>query len=114
MNSLVKYYEHIIITLFMSMIMPNPITNQTKQNASKDIIKDIMNLFRLKKKKDSDIKDNVIIDIRTWFESDEENYYEPLRIGNSFSSNFSKYESNTDKGKTLSVEENILIRLDHI
>ena len=65
MNSLVKYYEHIIITLFMSMIMPNPITKQTKQNASKDIIKDIMNLFRLKKKKDSDIKDNVIIDIRT-------------------------------------------------
>ena len=94
--------------------MPNPITNQTKQNASKDIIKDIMNLFRLKKKKDSDIKDNVIIDIRTWFESDEENYYEPVRIGNSFSSNFGKYESNTDKGKTLSIEENILIRLDHI
>lgn len=51
MNSLVKYYEHIIITLFMSMIMPNPITNQTKQNASKDIIKDIMNLFEVKKEK---------------------------------------------------------------
>ena len=50
MNSLVKYYEHIIIEFFMSITMPNPITNQIEWNASKDIIKDIMNIFRLEKK----------------------------------------------------------------
>ena len=43
--------------------------------------------------------------MRTLFDSDEENYYEPLRIGNTLSSNFSEYESNGDKGKTLSIEE---------
>ena len=30
--------------------MPNPIINQIEWNASKDIIEDIMNIFRLKKK----------------------------------------------------------------
>ena len=35
----------------------------------------------------------------------DEDYYEPIRIGNSFSSNYIEYESNGDKGKTLSIEE---------
>ena len=47
-------------------------------------MKDIKNLFR-KKKKNSDIKDKIIRDIRTLIESHEENYYESLRIGNAFS-----------------------------
>ena len=42
----------IIKKLFMSIIMPNPLTNQTEKNIAKDnIITDIKNLFRLKKKK---------------------------------------------------------------
>ena len=35
----------------------------------------------------------------------DEDYYKPIRIGNSFSSNYIEYESNGDKGKTLSIEE---------
>ena len=44
-------------------------------------------------------------DIRTLFESDEEDYYEPVRLGNAFSSNYIEYESRGDKDKTLSIEE---------
>ena len=47
----------------------------------------------------------IIRDIRTLLESDEKKYYEIVRIGNDFSSNYIKYESNDDKDKTLSIEE---------
>lgn len=67
-------------------------------------MKDIKNLFR-KKKKNSDIKEKIIRDIRTLIESHEENYYESLRIGNAFSWNYIEYESNGDKNKILSTEE---------
>ena len=63
-------------------------------------MKDIKNLFR-KKKKNSDIKDKIIRDIRTLIESHEENYYEPLRIDNAFSRNYIEYKSNGDKKKNI-------------
>ena len=86
--------------------MPNPMTNQMERNiAENNIITKIMYLFRLKKKKDKGIKDKIIGDIRTLFESDKEDYYEPVRIGNAFRSNNIKYESNGDKDKTLPIEE---------
>ena len=47
--------------------------------------------------------------MRTLFETEEEGYYEPVRIRNVFDDNFIEYESNGDKDKTIS----ILIRLDH-
>ena len=34
----------------------------------------------------------------------EENNYKPVRIGKAFSSNYIKYKSNGDKGKTLSIK----------
>ena len=41
--------------------MPNPIKKQRERNiAKKNMIKDIRNLFRLKKKKDKAIKDRVL------------------------------------------------------
>ena len=44
-------------------------------------------------------------DIRTLFACDEGDYYERIRIGNAFSSNYFEYENNVDKNKTLSIEE---------
>ena len=46
-----------------------------------NIIKDIRNHFRLKKEKEA-IKDRVIKYIRNIFEHEEENYYQPVRVGN--------------------------------
>ena len=82
--------------------MPNPTTSQIERNIAEDnIIKDIRNLFRLKKKKDNDIKCKIIRDIRALFESDKEDYYEPVRNDNAFSSNYIEYYINGDKDKTL-------------
>ena len=44
-------------------------------------------------------------DIRTLYESDKEDYYKPIRIGNAFSSNYIEYESNGDKDKTLFIDD---------
>ena len=43
--------------------------------------------------------------MKTLFESDEDDYYKPIRTGNAFSSNYIEYESNSDKDKSLSVKE---------
>ena len=75
--------------------MPNPLPNQIEKNLAEDnIIKDIRYLYRPKKKKDNDIKDDSLRDIRIMFEPDTEDCYEPIRIGNTFSSNYIVYESN--------------------
>ena len=42
-------------------------------------------------------------DIRNLFENEEEDYYEPLGVSNSWSNNYIKYESNGDRNKTLLV-----------
>ena len=38
-------------------------------------------------------------------EKEEENYYKPVRISNFWSNSYVEYESNSDKNKTLSVQE---------
>ena len=89
-----------------------------------NIIKDIRNLFRLKKElnytgiKDiralfrleeetKTIKDKILRCIKNIFEhkKEEENYYKPVRVNNFWSNNYIEYESNSDRNKTLSVEE---------
>ena len=86
--------------------MPNHTKNQIERSIAKDnIIKDIRNLFRLEKEKHNGIKDEVLRHRRTLFESDREDCYERIRIGNAFISNYIEYESNGDKDKTLSIEE---------
>ena len=57
-----------------------------------------MNLFK-KEKKDNGIR--VLRDMRTLFESDEKDYYKPIRIGDAFSNNYVEYENNADKDKKL-------------
>ena len=96
--------------------MENPMSEEEK------IIKDIRNLFRLKKelnytaikdirnlfrqeKETKAIKDRIRRDIKTVFEHKEENYYKPVRVNNFWSNNYIEYESNGDRNKTLSVAE---------
>ena len=55
-------------------------------------LKDIRSLYRLKNKQG--INNKILRDIRSWYESYKEDYYKPIRIGNAFSSNYIKYESN--------------------
>ena len=89
-----------------------------------NIIKDIRNLFRLKRelhytaikdirnffrgeKETKTIKDIILRDIKNFLrhEEEEENYYKPARVSNIWSKNYIEYKSNGDRNKTLSVEE---------
>ena len=96
------------------------------KNIEENIIKDVRNLFRLKKlikgtngaaikgvknlfrlkKEIKAVKDRIIRDIRILFEHEEkENYYKPVRVNNFWSNNYTEYKSNGDKNKTLSVKK---------
>ena len=67
--------------------------------------KDIRNLFRLETETKA-IKDRLLGDINNLFEhKDEENHYKPVRVRNFWSNNYIEYESNSDRNKTLPVEE---------
>ena len=89
-----------------------------------NIIKNIRNLFRLKKDQNyteikgirklfrqqietKAIKNKILIDIENLFEQEreEESYYKPVRVSNFWSKNYTEYKSNDDKNKTLSVKE---------
>ena len=67
-------------------------------------IKDVRNLFRLKKENKT-TKNRIITDVRNLFEHEGEGYNKPVRVGNFWSNNYIEYESNDDRSKTLSVEE---------
>ena len=68
-------------------------------------IRDIRNLFRLEKETKA-IKDRILRNIMNLFEhEEEENYYKPVRVSNFGGNNYIEYESNGDRNKTLSVEE---------
>ena len=71
-------------------------------------IKDIRNLFRLNKEIKT-IRDRILGNIKNLFEHEkqEENYYKPVRVNNFWSKNYIQYESNSDRNKTLSVEEQL-------
>ena len=66
-------------------------------------MKDIRSLYRLKNRKG--INDKVLRDIKTLYESDKEDYYEPVKINNAFNDNYFEYESSGDKDKILFIEE---------
>ena len=76
-----------------------------KKEQNYTAIKDIRNLFRQEKETKA-IKDRILRDIKNLFEhEEEENYYKPVRVSNFWSNNYIEYESNGDSNKTLSVEE---------
>ena len=86
-----------------------------------NIIKNVTNLFRLKKEIDDTkikyirnifrqkkklIKDRILRDIRNPFEhEEEENYCKPVGVSNFWSNNYIKYGSKGDRNKTLSAEK---------
>ena len=51
------------------------------------------------------IKEKIIRDIGNLFEHEEEYYDKQVWVGNFWSNNYIEYESNSDRNKTLSVEE---------
>ena len=53
-------------------------------------IKGIRNIFRLKKENEA-IKDRIIRDIRNLFQHEEEDYYKPVRVFNFWSNNYIEY-----------------------
>ena len=67
------------------------------------IIKDVRNLFRLKKKNEA-IKDKIINDIRNLFEHEEEDYYKLVQIEIFWSNNFIEYENKGDRNKIGPIE----------
>ena len=98
------------------MMMENPTPEEEK------IIKDIKNLFRLKKelnctaikdkknlvrreKETKEINCRILRDVKNLFEheEEEEKYYKPVRVNNFWSNNYIEYKSNSDLNKTLSV-----------
>ena len=60
--------------------------------------------FRVKKENGA-IKDRIIKDIKTLLESEKEDYYKPVRIGNFYRNNYIEYGSNDDKNKTTSIKK---------
>ena len=69
-------------------------------------LKYITNLFRLKKEIKG-IKDIVLRSIKSLFENEkaEGDYYKSVRVSNCWSNNYIEYKSNDDRNKTLSVKE---------
>ena len=92
-----KYQAHpkYFFFFFFFTRIPNPITNRIERNIAKDEqFKDIRYLYKPKNGCDNedDIAYKRLRDIRTLFEP-EEKYYESIRIGYAFSSNYVKCES---------------------
>ena len=77
-----------------------------KKKLNYTAIEDIRNLFRQEKKPKA-IKVLRGIENISEHEEEKENYYKPVRVSNFWSNNYIKYESNSDRNKTLSVEENL-------
>ena len=75
-----------------------------KKQSEENIIKSMRNLFKLKKENEV-IKDKIIRDTRTLFEQKEEDYYNPIRLGNFWNNNYIEYESSGDRNKNLSVKK---------
>ena len=90
-------------TFYRSKKKPNKLRIQ-KQSEEEIIIKNIRNLFKLKKDNET-IKDRIIRDIKTVFENQEEAYYKPERVGNVWNNNYIEYESKGGRNKNISVNE---------
>ena len=75
-----------------------------KKEIDNTAVKDIIDLFKLKKERKA-IKNRKIRDIRNLFEhEEEENYYKPVRVGNFWRNSYIEYKSNSETNKTASVE----------
>ena len=117
-----KEIRPIIRNLFDKSIKQNVMRNRSKiiRNKLKDkIIRDTWTLYEteeekkerkdLEKKKEHNErlnKDGIIRDIMAHFEQ-EEDYYELKRVYHFWKNNYMGYESNSDKNRNLSLDENL-------
>ena len=117
-----KEIRPIIRNLFDKSIKQNVMRNRSNiiRNKLKDkIIRDTWTLYEteeekkerkdLEKKKEHNErvnKDGIIRDIMAHFEQ-EEDYYELKRVYNFWKNNYMGYESNSDKNRNLSLDENL-------
>ena len=71
--------------------------------------------FLDQKKKLKLLKKEYLEILRIFFhQEEEENYYKLVRVSNFWSNNYIEYESNSDRNKTLSVEEYLNKRRPYI
>ena len=70
-----------------------------KKQPEGNIIQDVRNLFKLKKKKV--LEKRIITDSRNLFESEDGkgNYWKPIKVGNFCNNSYIKYKSNGDRIK---------------
>ena len=80
---------------------PNKLKIQKK--SEENIIKSIRNIFKLKKENE-EIKDRTVRDISALFKQ-EDDYYQPITVGNFWNNNYFEYESSGDRNKNQSVKE---------
>ena len=66
-----------------------------------NITKNFRNLFILKKEMDDNTR--IIGDIMNLSKQEGEDYYKPVTLHNFYKSNYTEYESNDDRNKTLSI-----------
>ena len=69
------------------------------------MFKAVGSLFIFKTENEA-INDWIIRDIKNLFKQ-EEDYYKLVIVGNFYRNNYIEYESNGDRNKTLSIEENL-------
>ena len=74
-----------------------------KKEIDDTIVKDIKNLFKLKKENKA-IKARMNTDTRNLSEHKKEDFYKPVRASNFWCNNYIDPESNGDTNKTLSIE----------
>ena len=76
-----------------------------KKELNYTAIKDIRNLFRQGKETKA-VNDRILRNINNLFEhEEEENHYKSVRVNNCWSNSYIEYESNGDRNKILSIEE---------
>ena len=90
-NRSIKNYKSLFIHKLLTIL--DKLEQVKKSKAIRNIRKENFN------------NDKVLRDIRTLYESDKEDYYQPIRIGNAFSSNYIEYESSGGKDKTLFIDD---------
>ena len=78
---------------------------EVEGNNLKKTFKSIRKLCKLKKENEA-IKGRIFRDIWALFKQ-EDDYYEPITVGNFWNNNYLEYESSGDRNKNLSVKENL-------
>ena len=68
------------------------------------ITNDIRNLSNTRNSNKA-IKDIILRDIKNLYEHEGESYHKPVRVNNFWINNYIEYESNSDRNRTISVEE---------